>query len=381
MTRSLQILGIRGVPGQHGGFETFAEHLAPFLVERGWDVVVYCQVNDPSETEITTDTWKGVTRIMIPVKSGGPYGSLVFDRKSIQIASRRPGLCLVLGYNTAVLTLLLRLRGKTFVTNMDGLEWKRAKWSFPFKAWFYVNDWIGSLASHHLVADHPRIADHLATRTSRKHITMIPYGANRIDSSDPENLRQFGISSREYLIVIARPEPENLILEMVRAFSRQRRGKKFVVLGNYDASDYHRAVQAAASDEVIFPGAIYEKDVVAALRGHALAYCHGHTVGGTNPSLVEALGAGNAVIAHDNPFNRWVAGDGQFFFADEAACARQMDLVLTDPEALERARTAAAARFSEAFTWEGVLRQYETLLLRFEGSPTADRRTSDPARD
>ncbi len=366
MKKSVQILGIRGVPGSHGGFETFAEHLAPYLVERGWDVTVYCQVSDAESFEITEDHWQGVHRVNIPVRGDSAYSSLVFDRKSIQMAARRPDLCLVLGYNTAILTLLLRLRGHTFVTNMDGLEWKRAKWALPFRAWFYMNDWIGCLASSHLIADHPVIADHLATRTKRKKITMISYGADPITAPDPAPLSKLGLEPNGFMVSICRPEPENSVLEKVRAFSRKPRGKKLVVLGKFlDEMPYHQAVLEAASSEVLFPGAIYDKDMVHALRGHALAYCHGHTVGGTNPSLVEAMGAGNAVIAHDNPFNRWVAGDDQFFFADEDSCAAQIELALSDPERLAAAQSASIARFQSHFTWDNILGQYEALLEQF----------------
>ena len=119
--------------------------------------------------------------------------------------------------------------------------------------------------------------------------------------------------------MIARAEPENSILEVVQAWSRKPRGCKLVVLGKYEAGHaYQRAVQAAASAEVVFPGAVYEKPVVQALRFHARFYVHEHQVGGTNPSLVESLGTGNAVLAHDNAYNRWVAGDAGVYFADES---------------------------------------------------------------
>ena len=158
-------------------------------------------------------------------------------------------------------------------------------------------------------------------------------------------------------------EPENSILEVVQAWSRKPRGCKLVVLGRYEAGHaYQRAVQAAASAEVIFPGAVYEKPVVQALRFHARFYVHGHQVGGTNPSLVEALGAGNAVLAHDNRYNRWVAGDAGVYFADEAECALAIERLLMGGEALAVLQNAAMARHSAAFTWDGVLGEYEALL-------------------
>jgi glycosyltransferase involved in cell wall biosynthesis len=146
-----------------------------------------------------------------------------------------------------------------------------------------------------------------------------------------------------------------------------------VVLGTLKVGNrYHRAVEDAASPEVLFPGAIYEADQVQALRVHARAYLHGHTVGGTNPSLVEALWAGNAVIAHDNPFNRGTAGDGQFYFKDVDSCADAIDRVLVDEAALAAARRAARAR-AERFRWDDVLAAYETEARRVGGYPPVAR--------
>ncbi len=370
MKRCVQILGIRGVPGSHGGFETFAEYLAPYLASHDWDVTVYCQDSGKAGTSVREDIWRGVRRIYIPVRGDGSYDSLVFDRRSISMAADRPGLCLVLGYNTAILTLLLRLKGKPFVTNMDGIEWKRAKWSAPYRAWFFLNDWIGCLVSNHLIADHPRIADHLATRTRRDRITTIAYGAPEICDADPAPLAGLGIEPGGYMVSICRPEPENSLLEQVRAFSRMERGKKLVMLGRFAKGvAYHDAVRAAAGPEVIFPGAIYDKATLNALRSHAFAYCHGHTVGGTNPSLVEALGAGNAVIAHDNDFNRWVAGPEQFYFTGEDGCAAQIAAALADPVRIATARQAARAQFEAKFTWDHILHQYEGLLERLSIDP------------
>ena len=122
----------------------------------------------------------------------------------------------------------------------------------------------------------------------------------------------------------------------------------------------------AASDEIVFLGAIYNKEIVRALRFHARLYVHGHQVGGTNPSLVESLGAGNAVLAHDNPYNRWVAGDGACYFKDDASCAVQLERILDDFVLLESMAVAGRIRHSQAFTWEQVLAEYEDLLIKWQ---------------
>lgn len=357
----LRVLGTRGVPAAHGGFETFAERLSTHLVQRGWRVVVYCQ--EAGAGRIFYDTWQGVERVHIPVVQEGAKGTMIFDWKSTLHAAAHRDLCLTLGYNTAVFCALLRMKGIPNLINMDGIEWRRQKWSTLERMWLYGNERMGSWLGNHLIADHPEIESHLATRVSRSKITMIPYGSDRIERADGRVLALFGIKPRGYAIVIARPEPENSVLEIVSAFSRKARGVRLVVLGHYDRQvAYHDQVRNAASNEVEFPGAIYDKRVVNALRYFSLLYIHGHQVGGTNPSLVEALGAGSPVLAHDNRFNRWVAGSDSSYFADEAQCAHAFEALLGDANALARMAQASTERHASMFTWDKVLAQYEDLL-------------------
>jgi glycosyltransferase involved in cell wall biosynthesis len=360
-TRKLAILGTRGLPSGHSGFESFVARLAPYLVQAGWDVQVYCQ----DETGNGPPAWGAVSLVQIPVSRTGSLGSIIFDAKAIWRAAGRDRLILTMGYNTAILSLLLRLRGRRQVINMDGIEWRRAKWSAPVKAWFYLNDWLGCLLGNHLVADHPDIARHLATRVSPAKISMIPYCADPVDQPDADLLAPFGVQPDRFALVICRPEPENSILEIVRAFAARPRGQTLIVLGRYtpDTNAYHRAVLEAAGPEVTFPGAIYDPATVGALRAFTRLYIHGHQVGGTNPSLVEALAAPAPVLARENIFNRWVAGDAAAYFADEADCAAKLDhLLATGADALYAARRASAARHEAAFTPAAVLGAYATLL-------------------
>jgi glycosyltransferase involved in cell wall biosynthesis len=357
--KHLLILGTRGVPAAHGGFETFAERYALFLVERGWRVSVYCQEDVERAGAPRTDVWRGITRIFIPTARKGGFGTLDFDWKCVRDALRRPGVCLVLGYNGAAFLPVLRLFGRKLFTNMDGIEWKRPKWPLAVRAWFYVNEWIAAWTSQRLVADHPAIADHLATRRSRRATVVIPYGGDAVLDAPAAPVRALGLTPWRYLISIARIEPDNNIAAMVRAFSAQRRGMKLVVLGKLEeGAAYHDEVRAAAGDEVVFAGPIYDPEKVRALRFHARAYMHGHTVGGANPSLIEALWAGNAVIAHDNVYNRWTAGAAALTFADEASCAATIALVIADDELTARLSASARAR-AEAFRWRDVLAAYE----------------------
>lgn len=365
MKNDLAILGTRGIPARHGGFETFAERLALYLVEQGWRVTVYCQA-DTAEVLCHEDEWNGVRRVTISTSAPGAWGTVAFDFKTVRhVVRARPGIVLTLGYNTAVFSSWLRLAGISNVFNMDGLEWQRKKWSKPEKIWLWLNERIGCLVGNHLIADHPVIAAHLATRVSRKKITTIAYGADRaVRGRQHPTLARHELDTVPYGVVIARPEAENSILEIVSAFSRRRRHARLVVLGCYDGKGnaYHRKVLEAASEEVLFPGAIYDQAAVGVLRANAQFYLHGHQVGGTNPSLVEALGAGCAVIAHRNPFNQWVAGKGAKFFSTIEECDHWISELLQDDGLVDRLRAESSARYEGEFQWAKILREYEILL-------------------
>ena len=367
MSRTLAILGTRGVPAQHGGFETFAEYLSLFLVSKGWDVTVYCQ-EDCAGGVIKEDVWCGVKRVFIPVSRSGAGGTIEFDWKSVLHTIRsRHRLVLTLGYNTAAFCLPYRFFGIQNVINMDGIEWMRDKWKPHERAWLWLNERIGCLVGNHLVADHPQIQVHLETRVSARKITMIPYGARPAEAADAGLLKSYDLEQGRFISVIARPEPENSVLEIVQAFSRKTRGFKLVMLGNYspEKNGFHRTVLDAASDEVVFPGAIYDKATVDAIRVFSRVYVHGHRVGGTNPSLIEALGSKSAVLAHDNRFNRWVVGDGARYFSDVDSCEVQLESLLSNDDVVAAMKKASWERFCKDFTWDIVLEQYERLLSRW----------------
>ena len=363
--KHIRILGTRGIPAQHGGFETFAEALALYLVGRQWEVTVYCQ--EEGEGKAYRKKWNGIELVHIPVKKTGALGTMVFDWLSILDAARSKSPVLTLGYNTALFCVLYRIKGITNLINMDGIEWRREKWSLPEKTWLFFNERLGALLGNHLVADNPGIKERLSGFVAGSKISMIPYGSEFIVEADPKRLNPYDLEPGQYALVVARAEPENSILEIVKAFSSMERGIKLVVLGKYEPEiqPYHQAVMNAAGNEVMFPGAIYERETVAALRCHCRLYLHGHRVGGTNPSLVEALGAGCPVLAHDNSFNRWVAGDGAYYFRDEEECREQLAKLVDDKILLSSLSQKGRQRHREEFTWNDILGKYETLLEGF----------------
>jgi glycosyltransferase involved in cell wall biosynthesis len=372
--RTLLILGVRGIPAAHGGFETFAAEFAPYLVARGWKVAVYCQI-EPGDPEFVADgvideaEWRGVRRIRVHTARPGAAGTVVFDWRCLAHAAREPGVLLVLGYNTALFTLRPRLAGRRIAMNMDGIEWRRGKWPLPHKIWFYVNEVFGANVAQTVIADHPEIRRHVQARAPFADVTVIPYGAHAVTEADPAPLAALGLEPDRYFVSIARIEPENSIHLLVEGFTARPRAAKLAILGRFepDASPYHAELRRKANADVLFLGAIYDPAVVAALRFHARGYLHGHTVGGTNPSLVEALGAGSPVIAHRNRFNAYVCGSDQRFFETAAECDAAMTELLASDAAADAARAAARRRHAEEYRWETVLAEYEALMEKAAG--------------
>lgn len=356
------MLGTRGIPSAHGGFETFVQRLALYLVNRGWNVTVYCQKT--AKDQIVEKIWQGIHLVYIPVAKDNALGSIVFDLKSTLHALKREGSILVFGYNTALFSLFYLLANRASIMNMDGLEWRRGKWNALQKAWLYFNERCGAYFSDFLIADHPEIKNYLASYVDANKITVIPYHTEQVTNPQENLIKPFGLTPKSYGLVIARPEPENSILEIVSAFSAQPRGYKLVVLGRYcpEAIPYHKQVLEAASKEVIFPGAIYDKKIVDALRFYSRLYLHGHTVGGTNPSLVEALAAGTPILAQDNHFNRWVAGSHSHYFQNAEDCRQKLEVLLDNEVELEAMSNAALSRYKEAFADDGDLVIYEQLI-------------------
>lgn len=366
---TVRLLGTHGVPAAYGGFETAAEHIGYYLRDRGWRVVVYCQ--QPGAGATHTDVWRGLERVHIHEEREGWLGTASFDAKSIRHVLDHTGetgpqdACITFGYNTGVFNVAQRLRRIPNVINMDGMEWTRRRWGLAKQGILLANERFAGVVGDVLVADHPVIARYLSRHFGAKRVETITYGGVPVHDAPTQPVRDLRLEPGRYATVICRPIPENSLVEIVQGWSARRRGMPLVVLGNFTRADaYHREVLDAAGDEVLFPGAIYDPQVVQALRFHAALYLHGHTVGGTNPSLVEAMAAGSAVVAHDNHYNRWVVDKGARFFRDSHDLADTLDTLLADPRLRAEMGRQSRRRFEAEFTWERIGSQYEEALLR-----------------
>ena len=362
--KRVRILGTHGVPAAYGGFETAAQEVGLFLASQGWDVLVYCQI--PGTGAVTEDHWHGLTRVLVPEPLAGWRGTASFDLRCIRhvlASATADDVCLTFGYNTGVLNVGQRLRGIPNVINMDGMEWTRRRWGLVRQGILLANERFAGFVGNALVADHPVIHDYLSRHFGAARVHTITYGAHPVDDASIAPLVDLGLEPGRFTTMICRPIPENSCLQIVRAWSRRPRGLTLAVLGDYRPDDpYHREVLRAAGGEVRFLGALHDPAVVGSLRRHGRLYLHGHTVGGTNPSLVEAMAAGNPVLARRNVYNTWVAGGGALFFDDEDELDHHLAAVLEDRPTLTRLGECARARHAAEFTWDHIGSQYEAVL-------------------
>ncbi len=362
-TKTVRILGTHGIPGRYSGFETAAENISRYLLKRGWRVIVYCQRLGAGPIEF--DTWEGIERVIIPVTKTGWIGTSLFDWKAIQHAIGFNDACLTFGYNTGVFNTLQRLKGIPNVINMDGMEWMRARWGWTKQTILFVNERIAARIGDHLIADHPEIERYLSSFADPRKISVIAYGAVEPAAPKEEAIAPFGLKPNAYMTLIARQIPENSILEIVRGFCAAPRGIRLAVIGPFEPSKnaYHRSVREAANEEVTFLGPQFDPHIVGSLRHFCRGYLHGHTVGGTNPSLVEAMAANNPIIAQDNPYNRWVAQDAATYFNTSDDISQAVELILGEPGRAKEMGARGYARFRAEFTWEHIGSLYEQVLL------------------
>jgi glycosyltransferase involved in cell wall biosynthesis len=359
--KKLAILGTRGIPARYGGFETFAEQLATRLAARGVDVTVFC----PSQSSKSTESFRGVTLRFVQFPDLGKYSEMVWDGRCFCEARRGYDVVYMLGLGGAYAAWVPRLFGAEVWVNTDGVEWKRTKFNWPQRAYLAVAEALSVLFATRVIADSGAIAAYLRRRyPGLKRVSTIAYGAD-IPAGKPNTklIEECGLGPDAYYIVVCRLEPENHVVEAVEGFLQSNSHLPLVILGNIDKPNpYVQTLLTHRGDRIRFLGTVYDREKLAALRFFSRAYIHGHSVGGTNPSLLEAMACSNLVIAHDNPFNREVIGDcGLFFKTREqvAASVNAIDAMQIDAITIKQ---RAKERIRARYVWDQVADSYFTLL-------------------
>jgi len=362
----IAILGTRGIPARYGGFETFAEQLSVRLVQRGFDVTVYAEADGMPPPDAT---YRGVRVRYRRRPRWGAASVLAYDCACLWDARRGYDLVYMLGYGAAWACWWPRLWGTPVWINVDGLEWARSKWSAPARLYLRVMEWVATRAATRLIADADAIARRFRERYPRgAPCTAIAYGADVVDPAQVSTapLATWGLTPGRYALVVARPEPENHVLEIVQGYLRHDGDRPLVVVGDITgATPYQRRLLALRSERIRFIGAIYDPAQLTALRAHAAVYLHGHSVGGTNPSLLESMACGSLVIAHDNPFNREVAGEAAEYFDNATTLARALAVLQSlDAGLAQQRRRWLQSVVRRRYDWGRIADAYVNLMRR-----------------
>jgi glycosyltransferase involved in cell wall biosynthesis len=361
----IAILGTRGIPACYGGFETFAEQLSVRLVQLGCEVTVYAETDRSDES---AHMWRGVRVQPIQVPRWGPASVIGYDLRCLWDARRQFDLVYMLGYGAAFACALPRLYGVPVWINVDGLEWARSKWNWLARRYLRTMEWVASRSATRVIADAEVIAQRFRQLYPRGAVcSYVAYGAPLVYGGECPSVSDL-MASEAYFLVVARMEPENHVLEILEGYRLYRRKGGVIplcIVGDHTRNtDYCETLRACAGEGMHLLGAIHDQTRLQALRVGALAYLHGHSVGGTNPSLLEALGCGSVVVAHDNPFNREVLGENADYFQDPEDIAAALDALTRLPVSeLQNRRQVAHCIIAERYTWEHITHEYQRLLL------------------
>lgn len=353
--KKVAIVGTQGVPANYGGFESLVENMIGENCSPDIQYTVFCSSKDMGEKLMT---YKGATLKYVPLHANGVQ-SIPYDIVSMMRVITGYDVILILGVSGCIFLPILKiLSRKKVVVNIDGLEHRRDKWGKGAKWFLRFSEKIAVKWADTIIADNKGIQDYVK-ETYGKDAVMIAYGGDHTIRNIPEKtqtevLQKYGLTKNDYAVSVCRIEPENNCHVSLEAFSKTN--KQFVFIGNWQRSEYGRELKEKYenSKNIKMLDPIYDLDTLYVLRSNAQYYIHGHSAGGTNPSLVEAMFFGCPIIAYDVVYNKETTQNKAYYFHTS------QDIVnLLDEHTLDGASMKEIAY--QQYTWKRIAEQYETL--------------------
>lgn len=356
----IAIIGTRGIPNYHGGFEQFAEYFSQYLVEKGHDVYVYNSHNHPFQERI----WKGVHIIhkKDPENKLGTAGQFFYDLNCIRDSRKRNyDIILQCGYTSSSIWGKLLPKKTVIVTNMDGLEWKRSKYSKPVRRFLKYAEKLAIHTSDYLISDSLGIQSYIE-KTYKEQSEYIAYGAESFLKPVEDVILEYDVKKFEYNLLIARLEPENNIETILDGVLKSNSIKPFLVIGKYETKfGSYLKEKFRETTNIRFLGGVYNINHLNNLRYWSNLYFHGHSVGGTNPSLLEAMASDSFIIANDNLFNKSILQDNALYFTTANDVAGVMKLNKSDYLNYVKQNKI---KIESEFNWNLINSKYEKFLLK-----------------
>lgn len=372
----IAIIGARGI-GNYGGFESAVSELGPSLVKRGYTVYCSCE---KSENEEKIPEYLGVKKLYFPIKPPSNYTfrkvfEIIYDIYFIIKCSFFCDIIYTLGCGASIFLLFPRLLGKLSIVNIDGLEWKRSKFSLIERVLLKVMFSISFISSNVLIIDNKSLIRHINKKYHKK-VVFVPYGV-KIPLFAPWDKNKSNIStilksncnilSNKFWLVVARLEPENNIHMIINGFLKSKTSMPLLIIGDFTSDSYKKKVYdltSNSSNKVLFLGSIYNVDILNMFRQNCFAYIHGHSVGGTNPSLLEAMAMKNIVVAHDNEFNREVGEKNILYFKNFSDLSDRIKEIESNYNKYLEYKDYSQKRVSDNYSWEKIVDEYDCLFKK-----------------
>ena len=356
----IAILGTRGIPNNYGGFEQLAEYLSVGMAERGHEVFVYNSSLHPYRES----TFKGVNlvRCFDAEDKLGTAGQFIYDLNCI-LDSRTGNfdVILQLGYTSSSVWHFLLPKKPRIITNMDGLEWLRSKYSKSVRGFLTLAEKWAVRSSDVLIADSAAIKKYLDDKYKYPS-TFIAYGASVFNDADEQVIRKYDVEKGKYCLLIARFEPENNIETIIKGYLKSKKPQPLLLIGS-TANTYGKYLAGKYNDPLIrFLGPVYQPNELDNLRYFSNLYFHGHSVGGTNPSLLEAMACSARICAHNNPFNEAILGSDAFYFNDDLSLAA----IIRNKDAEQHPLWIAnnLDKIDKYYNWPHIIDEYEQVMIK-----------------
>lgn len=358
----IAIIGTRGIPNRYGGFEQLAEKLSVGLSNRGHSVTVYNSHKHPYHAKKFMDV-DIVHRFDAEYKLG-TAGQFIYDLNCVRDArKRRFDLLLFLGYTSSSVWGRLYPKKSVIISNMDGMEWKRSKYKKPTQQFLRYAEKLAVKYSDHLVADSPVIRSYLEKKYE-KEVEYISYGAEIFTGENEAHLEPFNITKDNYFMLMARMEPENNIEVILDGFCETKSHRKFIVVGNAGNAFGKRLVKKFSKDErILFTGPLYDSVILHSLKAFCNLYFHGHSTGGTNPSLLEAMASGALIAAHNNEFNHAVLEDDAFYFSN-AKDIKELVARVDEGMGPDEKIGNNLKKITDKYNWPMIIEHYDQFLTK-----------------
>lgn len=358
------IIGDRGIPARYSGFSTLVEEISVRLAnDHGMEITVYGRKQYFDEHP---SSYKGVNIVWLPAPGGKSYESITHSNLSILHASlQNYDLVFVVDPGNGPFCLPLKLRGIPVIYHTDGLGWKRTKWSKLQQRYYKWSEWVTTKLATWLVTDsHAMVRYYQHTYSTE--CTFIPYGSVVGDAPNDTILNELYLAKNQYYLLVARQEPENNTLDLILEYKKSNATRPLIVVGSVPyASDYSRRIQAEADARVKIVGSVFDSGKLNGLYKHCYVYLHGHEVGGTNPSLLRAMGSGAPCLVLGVDFNTEVVGPEQLFFNKEPGnLAALINALDNNPEQVQALSELTLERSRQHYRWDAVASGYGEMFRR-----------------